>query len=103
VNSIKYIKTLSIYLSQRTYGPFQSADASPTTQSSNLFYQHSCDKIYDLGTFVKAKKGAGIGYGTKSDFTEDLTCSPASTKYNSFSGFHENKIKNRGFSLSVGR
>jgi len=39
-----------------------------------------CDTIYNIPSPMK-KKGTAIGYGKKSDFTKDLTCSPGATKY----------------------
>ena len=42
------------------------------------------------------KPGAAIGYGTKSDFTKDLTASPGSSKYRLDTLFDTNKKKARG-------
>lgn len=41
---------------------------------------HSCDSIYETPTTFRLK-GPAIGFGKKSDFTKDLTCSPGSSKY----------------------
>jgi hypothetical protein len=49
------------------------------------------------------KKGAAIGYGTKSDFTKDLTCSPGSSKYLLDTLFDKNTKSKKGFSMYVSR
>lgn len=46
-----------------------------------------------------SKRKAAFGYGNKSDFTKDLTASPASTKYIHKSLFEENKSKGKSFGL----
>lgn len=40
-----------------------------------------CDKIYDLQGLKPKKYGIGIGKGSKSDFTKDLTVSPSASRY----------------------
>lgn len=48
-------------------------------------------------------QGAGIGYGTKADWTKILEFSPTSTRYNMRSLFDSNKINNKGHSLGGSR
>lgn len=49
------------------------------------------------------KKGMGIGYGKKSDFTKDLSCSPAVTKYRLDTVFDKNRKSKKGFSMYESR
>ena len=49
------------------------------------------------------KNKASIGYGQKSDFTKDLTCSPACSKYNLKTNFEESQNKGKGFSIGANR
>lgn len=49
------------------------------------------------------KKGMGIGYGIKSDFTKDLTCSPSATKYRLDTVFDKNRKSKKGFSMYESR
>jgi len=45
----------------------------------------------------------GIGYGKKSDFTFDLTCSPGATKYRLDTVFDKNRKSKKGFSMYESR
>lgn len=45
------------------------------------------------------RKGTGIGYGKKSDFTVDLTCSPSASRYKLDSVFDKNRTSRKGFSI----
>ena len=45
----------------------------------------------------------GIGYGKKSDFTKDLTCSPAATRYRLDTVFDKNRKSKKGFSIYESR
>jgi len=49
------------------------------------------------------KTGAGIGYGKKSDFTKDLTCSPGSSRYLINTIFDRNTKSKKGFSMYESR
>lgn len=49
------------------------------------------------------KKGTAIGYGKKSDFTKDLTCSPGATKYQLDTLFDQNRRSRKGFSMYESR
>jgi len=40
-----------------------------------------------------------MGYGEKSDFTKDLTCSPGSSKYRLDTLFDKNTKSKKGFSI----
>jgi hypothetical protein len=61
-----------------------------------------CDKIYELAGDLR-KGGAGIGYGTKSNFTKDMAQSPAPGKYVRPSFVELNAARARGFTLGLGR
>ena len=65
-------------------------------------YLRSCDSIYNLPTTFR-RTGAGIGYGRKSDFTKDLTVSPASSKYHLKTIFDANITRRKGFSIYESR
>ena len=67
--------------------------------SSIKFNNSSCDSIYDKPSVFNSKKGAGIGYGKKTDFTKDMTVSPGSTKYYIKTLFDQNRLTKRGFSI----
>jgi hypothetical protein len=45
------------------------------------------------------KKGAAMGYGMKSDFTKDLTCSPSASRYRLDTVFDKNRKSKKGFSM----
>lgn len=61
-------------------------------------YKFSCDSIYNIPTTFR-RKGAAMGYGKKSDFTKDLTCSPGSSKYRLDTLFDKNSKSKKGFSM----
>lgn len=65
-------------------------------------YFCSCDSIYNIPTTFR-KKGAGIGYGNKSDFTKDLTSSPSASKYMLKTIFDKNITSKKGFSMYESR
>lgn len=69
---------------------------------SNRLFNPSCDTIYNIPSPLK-KKGSGIGYGNKSDFTKDLTCSPGATKYRLDTVFDKNRKSKKGFSMYESR
>jgi hypothetical protein len=62
-----------------------------------------CDSIYNIHGLKPSRYGVSIGKGKKSDFTHDLTSSPASTAYFRRSFFDENIAKKKGFSIGEGR
>lgn len=62
----------------------------------------SCDNIYNSKSSL-TKNGKGIGYGKKSDFTKDLTCSPGSSKYRLDTLFDRNRKSKKGFSVGLSR
>lgn len=84
-----------------------------TSQSKNLYsfpkesrFKHetiACDRMYELPSLHPSKYGVGIGRGNKSDFTRDRTVSPPVSKYTRMSFFDENKKRNRGCSIALGR
>ena len=76
--------------------------ASKNLLSSIFIHNQSCDTIYNLPSPMK-KKGMGIGYGKKSDFTQDLTSSPAVTKYRLDTLFDKNRKSKKGFSMYESR
>lgn len=45
------------------------------------------------------KKGTAIGFGNKSDFTKDLTCSPSASRYRLDTLFDKNRKSKKGFSM----
>jgi hypothetical protein len=49
------------------------------------------------------RKGMGIGYGMKSDFTKDLTSSPGATRYRLDTVFDKNRKSKKGFSIYESR
>ena len=48
-------------------------------------------------------KGAALGYGTKSDFTKDLTVSPSASRYHLDTLFDKNRKSKKGFSMYESR
>jgi hypothetical protein len=52
---------------------------------------------------TKKASGTAIGYGTRSDFTNCLTVSPSSSKYNLKTFWDENKNKKKGAVFALSR
>ena len=63
----------------------------------------ACDRIYELPSLRPSKYGVGIVRGNKSDFTRDKTVSPPASRYTRMSFFEENKKRNKGCSIALGR
>ena len=76
--------------------------ASKNLSFSIFVYNQSCDTIYNIPSPMK-KKGMGIGYGMKSDFTKDLTSSPGATRYRLDTVFDKNRKSKKGFSIYESR
>ncbi len=70
--------------------------------SSIIIIKHSCDNIYERDSSFR-KKGTAIGYGTKSDFTKDLTASPGSSKYKLKTIFDKSKSAKKGYTMNLSR
>lgn len=83
-------------------GHSPKVEDSPKTPCSKDNCKCSCDKIYNLNS-EQEKRATALGFGKKSDFTRDLAKAPPPTRYESASLFDENKIKQKGYSLAVGR
>jgi hypothetical protein len=79
-------------------GVLEKIPASNDPSYSNLLPYQSCDNIYNIPSLTK-KKNVGIGYGKKSDFTRDLTCSPGATKYQLDTQFDKNRKSKKGFTM----
>ena len=80
----------------------ESASASGNKSTSMGTCRPSCRckvAFYSNDSQLSNRK-ASLGYGTKHDFTKDLTASPGATKYNIRSIFDENKTRGKSFGLS---
>lgn len=92
----------STHQDPKIYGALPKILASKNPLFSIFYHNQSCDTIYNLPSPMK-KKGMGIGYGNKSDFTKDLTSSPAATRYRLDTVFDKNRKSKRGFSIYESR
>lgn len=58
-----------------------------------------CKVAFYLNDSQLSQRKTSFGFGHKTDFTKPTTCSPPSTKYNTKSGFDENKMRGKSFGL----
>lgn len=88
--------------SLRTCGASQKTQGLRSQWFSIIILKFSCDNIYERDSSFR-KKGTAIGYGTKSDFTKDLTASPGSSKYKLKTIFDKSKSTKRGYTMNLSR
>ncbi|EGR30854.1 hypothetical protein IMG5_122550, partial [Ichthyophthirius multifiliis] len=103
IMSITISNCFQICNSPLNYSKSKYLYSFPKSQRFKEDTKPNCEKIcYDLPSVIDKRK-AGIGYGTKYDFTKQNKKTPAPNTYNVQSDFEIQKQHHRGFQFGVSR